>query len=139
MPINPCQPSPCGPNSQCKQVNQQAVCSCLPGYNGSPPSCRPECVVSTECPIDKACINLKCVNPCPGTCGISTKCDVKMHSPICTCLPGYTGDPFTRCFFMPRKSRVKISIVSFTNNVFNSSSSSIANCFEPVHSIPVWT
>ena len=102
-PKNPCQPSPCGPNSQCREVNGQAVCSCLPNYSGSPPGCRPECVVSSECPQNKACLNQKCVDPCPGTCGLNAKCQVINHSPICSCTSGYTGDPFTRCYPIPRK------------------------------------
>ena len=102
-PTNPCQPSPCGPNSQCREVNKQAVCSCLPEYMGSPPNCRPECVVSSECPLTKACVNQKCVDPCPGTCGLNARCEVINHSPICSCQSGYTGDPFTRCFPIPRK------------------------------------
>lgn len=102
-PQNPCQPSPCGPNSQCREVNGQGVCSCLPEYIGSPPSCRPECVVSSECPLKQACINQKCTDPCPGTCGLNADCSVINHSPICSCSSGFTGDPFTRCFPIPRK------------------------------------
>lgn len=99
--VYPCQPSPCGPNSQCREVNDQAVCSCLPTFVGSPPACRPECVSSSECPSDKACINQKCVDPCPGTCGYNAQCRVNNHSPICSCKNGFVGDPFTRCY--PRK------------------------------------
>lgn len=94
---NPCSPSPCGPNSQCRVNNDQAVCTCLPNYVGSPPSCRPECVVSSECPSDRACINNKCSDPCPNTCGIGAHCTTKNHNPICACPAGQTGDPFTRC------------------------------------------
>jgi hypothetical protein len=94
---DPCSPSPCGPNSQCREVNRQPVCSCLPNYIGSPPSCRPECVVSSECPSDKACVNQKCRDPCPNTCGVGAQCTVKNHNPICACPAGYTGDPFVRC------------------------------------------
>lgn len=101
--VNPCSPSPCGSNSQCREVNEQAVCSCLPTYVGSPPNCRPECVVSSECARDKACISQKCSDPCPGTCGTNANCRVNNHSPICTCRNEYTGDPFTRCFAIPRK------------------------------------
>ncbi|KRT79972.1 hypothetical protein AMK59_6539, partial [Oryctes borbonicus] len=86
---------------QCREINNQAVCSCLPTYVGSPPGCRPECVTSSECAYDKACINQKCSDPCPGTCGISTICNTVNHSPICVCQPGYTGDPFTRCYVLP--------------------------------------
>lgn len=100
---NPCNPSPCGPNSQCRVINQQPVCSCLPEYIGSPPGCRPECTVSVECPLDKACINQKCSDPCPGSCGINANCAVVNHSPICSCEKENTGDPFTRCFPIPRK------------------------------------
>lgn len=67
----PCHPSPCGPNSQCREINGQGVCSCVRGYIGSPPSCRPECVINSECPLNEACINQKCVDPCPGSCGQS--------------------------------------------------------------------
>lgn len=99
----PCSPSPCGPNSQCRNVNNQAVCSCLPTYLGAPPNCRPECLVSSECPSNRACINQKCVDPCPNSCGQNALCRVINHSPICNCRPRYTGDPFTRCFFIEGK------------------------------------
>lgn len=98
-----CSPSPCGPNSICKIVNDHAVCSCQPSFIGSPPSCRPECVVSAECPLTQACLNGKCKDPCPGTCGQNTKCQVVNHNPICSCSEGNTGDPFSRCYPMPSK------------------------------------
>lgn len=101
--VNPCQPSPCGPNSQCREINDQAVCSCLPKYLGSPPGCRPECVLSSECHQTKACDNQKCIDPCPGVCGTNSICRVNNHSPICSCKNGYIGDPFTRCNPIPRK------------------------------------
>lgn len=94
---HPCQPSPCGPNSQCREVNDQVVCSCLLGYLGSPPACRPECTINADCPQNEACSNQKCRDPCPGVCGMNARCNVVNHSPICSCLPHYTGDPFIRC------------------------------------------
>jgi hypothetical protein len=97
VPRDPCNPSPCGPNSLCRVNNGVAVCSCQPGQIGSPPSCRPECIVSAECPLTKACLNNKCVDPCPGTCGINARCQVVNHNPICSCTEGMSGDPFTRC------------------------------------------
>ncbi|VEN50381.1 unnamed protein product, partial [Callosobruchus maculatus] len=111
-PKNPCQPSPCGPNSQCREVNGQAVCSCLPNYIGSPPGCRPECTVSSECASDKACINQRCSDPCPGSCGLKTACQVVNHSPICSCHPGFTGDPFTSCFPIPAPPPAPIAPIS---------------------------
>lgn len=103
-PIDPCVPSPCGPNSQCRELNDHAVCSCLSSYIGTPPSCRPECVVSSECSQNKACVNQKCSDPCIGTCGLNTRCQVVNHNPICSCSPGYTGDPFASCNKIQRKN-----------------------------------
>ena len=100
---DPCSTSYCGPNSKCRVVNNVGVCSCLPEYVGSPPACRPECVSSSECVSNKACMNQKCVNPCPAACGRNSNCRVINHSPHCTCVQGFTGDPFTVCFPMPRK------------------------------------
>lgn len=96
-PSNPCIPSPCGPYSHCRPSNCYAVCSCLPGYYGSAPFCRPECLVSADCPQDKACVNQRCIDPCPGTCGEYARCQVVNHNAICSCPPGYAGDPFVRC------------------------------------------
>lgn len=101
---NPCQPSPCGPFSQCREVNKQAVCSCLPNYLGNPPGCKPECIINSECPYQKACVNQKCIDPCAGTCGLNARCQVINHSPICSCTSGNTGDPFTRCYNIPRET-----------------------------------
>lgn len=101
---DPCQPSPCGPYSQCRVINGHAVCSCQANYIGSPPACRPECMVSADCPQNSACINQKCQDPCPGTCGINARCQVVNHNPICSCSPGYTGEPFVRC--IPEESKL---------------------------------
>lgn len=101
QPSNPCDPSPCGPNSRCRLSNGYAICSCLPGYRGSPPVCQPECVDSSECAQNQACVNSKCVDPCPGTCGIGARCEVLYHNPICSCHSGETGDPFISCHPIP--------------------------------------
>lgn len=96
-PINPCQPSPCGQNSECKVINESPACSCLPTFIGLPPNCRPECSINSECPANRACMNQKCVDPCPGSCGINTQCTVINHTPSCTCDAQYSGDPFQGC------------------------------------------
>lgn len=97
VPDNTCQPSPCGPYSNCRVIDNHAVCSCQPNYIGSPPSCRPECVVSTDCGANAACINQRCKDPCPGTCGVNAECRVINHNPVCICAIGYSGDPFFGC------------------------------------------
>lgn len=115
-----CNPSPCGLNSQCRIVNGHVVCSCLPNYIGSSPNCRPECVVSSECALNKACINQKCVDPCTNACGQNTRCQVVNHRAVCSCLVGYTGDPFVRCVIQ-RKCRnilFQLAKIVVIENVF---------------------
>lgn len=105
---NPCIPSPCGPNSQCRVVGTQAACSCLPNYIGRSPNCRPECTNNAECPGNLACINERCKDPCPGSCGAKATCTVINHSPNCVCESGYTGDPFAECSPVPIRLPVEI-------------------------------
>lgn len=102
---NPCQPSPCGPNSLCRVVDSTSVCTCLPTFLGSPPNCRPECTISTECAFNLACISNRCNDPCRSSklCGSNARCETINHNPICSCPPSFTGDPFITCFEMPRK------------------------------------
>lgn len=94
---HPCMRSPCGPYSQCRNVNGHAVCSCLTGYFGQPPNCHPECTSNSDCPLDKSCINQHCANPCTSVCGYNALCHCVNHNPICSCKPGYSGDPFINC------------------------------------------
>jgi hypothetical protein len=94
---NPCDPSPCGPHSTCIVKQGHPVCSCKEDFFGSPPYCRPECITSSECPANKACIREKCQDPCRGTCGANAKCDVVNHTPYCSCLNNFEGDAFVGC------------------------------------------
>lgn len=96
--VNPCQPSPCGTNAVCTERNGAGACQCLAEYLGNPyDSCRPECVLNSDCPANKACQNQKCVDPCPGTCGQNAECNVANHIPTCNCFIGYVGDPYRNC------------------------------------------
>lgn len=103
-PVNPCVPSPCGPNSQCLPQGQAPACSCLPNYIGAPPACRPECVINPDCPSTQACVNQRCRDPCPGSCGTNAECRVVSHTVSCTCAPGFTGNAFVQCFPQQRES-----------------------------------
>lgn len=94
---NPCSPSPCGPFSVCRISANSAVCSCIDGFIGNAPRCRPECVTDNDCSNDKSCVNEKCVDPCPGFCGYNAVCTAIQHRPVCHCLEGYIGDSYTRC------------------------------------------
>lgn len=116
-PIDPCDPSPCGLYSQCRVVGSTGVCSCLPNYISRPPNCRPECTMNSECPGNRACINERCKDPCPGSCGFNALCNVVNHSPVCTCITGYQGDPFSGCNPIPRK--ILFSILSSVRILIN--------------------
>ena len=105
--LNPCDPSPCGPYSRCHvSPRGYSTCTCLPLYKGTPPLCQPECIVNSECPQTKACINQKCIDPCPGTCGLNAICSVISHNQVCNCLYGYEGDPFDNCYLIQETPNV---------------------------------
>ena len=96
--VQPCNPSPCGINAECSENRGAASCRCILDYVGNPyVECKPECTVNSECPRDKACINNKCGDPCPGVCGVHATCSVTNHVPLCKCDPGYTGNAFVSC------------------------------------------
>ena len=77
------------------------VCSYLQKMTGAPPNCKPECLVSTDCSQNTACIQQECRDPCPGLCGNNSECRVTNHNPICTYKRGYQGDPVSSCTKIP--------------------------------------
>ena len=106
-PQNPCYPGKCGSNAQCRVHNDIGVCSCLPEHFGNPyESCKPECVVNSDCVKSKGCERNKCVDPCPGVCGYRAECRVHDHVAMCFCLTGYRGDPFMACSPIPSTRKI---------------------------------
>lgn len=102
--VNPCRVTDaCGRGATCYPANYQANCQCLPGHSGNPKiACYPpsdtnkQCSSNSECAQTEACINYYCVSPC--NCGTHATCIIKNHYPICTCEPGYSGNPQLGCF-----------------------------------------
>lgn len=94
---DPCNPSPCGPHSECRIESGRPVCTCLPNFYGGPPTCHPECTVNSQCSLSLACINKRCEDPCVDACGDRAQCTVQAHKAVCTCPPYLTGDAYTRC------------------------------------------
>lgn len=115
--LSPCKPSPCGFNAICKEQHGVGSCSCLRDYIGNPyDGCRPECVVDTDCISTLACIQSKCKDPCPGVCGQFAECQVINHQPSCTCIAGYSGNPFHYCNIIRdigTNTFINIDILSF--------------------------
>lgn len=89
-----CQSNPCGLNAKC----YNGKCVCNPDYFGDPYyQCRPECTTSVDCSSNKACRNLKCVDPCVGACASTAVCNVYNHVVMCACPHGTTGSAYVQC------------------------------------------
>lgn len=107
----PCEPSPCGSNALCRELNGAGSCQCLPNYFGNPyDGCRPECVLNSDCPSNRACIQSKCEDPCPGRCGQNAECRVISHLPSCNCHSGYSGDPYSYCVINQISRRLQLCL-----------------------------
>ena len=112
QPPSLCDPNPCGTNANCREQNGAINCICPANYVGDPfSSCRPECVLNTDCPRDKGCVNNRCVDPCPGTCGINAVCRVSNHIPVCSCKESHTGDPYGSCRPIPATCKNKFATI----------------------------
>ncbi len=94
--VDPCLFEKCGINAQCSAKNHRAVCNCLSDFKPDPDPyirCKQyECLSDPDCAQSLACINEKCVNPCQ--CARFAECNVRNHKGICTCFPGYEGNPY---------------------------------------------
>ena len=144
---NPCEPSPCGPNTECSQDNAgQVICTCVRGYQGDPVSaagCRAECLQNDDCRPSLACIAQKCIDPCPGTCGVNAVCEVRDHNPICSCPPGTIGDPFTRCRQPPivpdppRKDACSTNPCGINAQCQERSGQAVCQCLKPYQGDPL--
>jgi len=77
-PDDPCFPSPCGTNADCRSTGNRAVCSCPAGYEGDP---------YTGCTADPC-----SVNPC----GANARCERsgETNSPRMQNIPGDLFDNF---------------------------------------------
>ncbi|KAF0311013.1 Neurogenic locus notch 3 [Amphibalanus amphitrite] len=109
--VDPCVPSPCGPNTECSIDNRGiGVCRCLPGYFPKPDTitgCGPQCTSASECGSGYNCVNNKCVrsgasvtaaDPCSlGLCGLNANCDNVGGRAVCSCPAGYSGNPLVQC------------------------------------------
>lgn len=69
--------------------------------------------MNSDCSLNQACMREKCKDPCPGSCGTFAQCTVMNHVPICSCIEGYTGDPFTNCYPRPLSRETLIFYIQF--------------------------
>jgi len=86
---DPCDPTPCNRNTQCN-VNRQCnpVCTCNDGFEPAPDTI-------TGC--SRIVVRTPPPDPCdPSPCGPNTRCDVNFGgNPVCKCLSGYVPNPDT--------------------------------------------
>lgn len=100
-----------------------------------------ECNSDNDCPNEKACINLQCVNPCSlrGACGENALCRAILHKPRCSCPQCYVGMPHTSCQPDPKcdASQTGSSVTSVTCTSHSDCPSSLAcnyqngECYSP--------
>ncbi|KAB7496769.1 hypothetical protein Anas_09923 [Armadillidium nasatum] len=105
--VNPCEKlEPCDDTAICKVIDtlplRTMLCVCPDGTvikeNGKCdvlPPIKPICAAHEECPSDEACVNGFCKDPCQ--CGTNADCDIVDHHAVCTCKPGFEGDPEIVC------------------------------------------
>ncbi|XP_008211018.3 neurogenic locus notch homolog protein 2 isoform X1 [Nasonia vitripennis] len=99
-----CDSHTCGINARCTISEGRPVCSCLNLHMGDPLSrCeRVECIINEDCIGNRICSSNRCVDPCADACGANALCQTRNHVPVCSCPPGYTGDPFKNCIYDPQ-------------------------------------
>ncbi|XP_046687390.1 protein kinase C-binding protein NELL1-like [Homalodisca vitripennis] len=56
------------------------------------------CENHCDCEPGKGCIDFQCEDPCLGLCGLNTICHVVGEVSICSCKPGFIGQPIKGCF-----------------------------------------
>lgn len=73
---------------------------------GSPKRPNP-CELDNECLDTEACYNGLCEDLCsiPNVCAPTARCHVVKHRPVCTCPPGYQGNPAIKCF-LPQPCKI---------------------------------
>ncbi|ODN00058.1 Sushi, nidogen and EGF-like domain-containing protein 1 [Orchesella cincta] len=78
--------------------SQESVCTCPPGHEGNPyVSCMPIRTgppPSSDFPQSTSAADPVCF---PSPCGQFAECSVVNNSPMCTCQPGFEGNPYQEC------------------------------------------
>lgn len=105
---NPCTAlTPCSTTAKCSVLNsiplRTMTCTCPEGWIlNKEGECKPiilpptgHCESNADCSTNTTCINRLCRNPC--NCGLNSECYIQNHRPICSCKPGYEGNPNVAC------------------------------------------
>lgn len=100
----PCDPNPCGPNSECVEKDEAIGphCKCNPKFYDFPPNCREGCESHDDCASDEFCKTRenRCVKICDSSqCGENAKCrpDKERLKSFCSCLDGFIPEKNVGC------------------------------------------
>ena len=126
--VDPCRGA-CGIGATCTVENHQPFCLCPDNPYANPlidctvrpptqppptqPAVEEGCVVNSQCERDEVCRDRRCVDPCPGLCGVEADCLVDNHRARCQCREGYQGDPYSIC-----KRELRLNWYFYSNVVF---------------------
>jgi hypothetical protein len=59
---------------------------------------QPQCRLDSDCSDSDKCIRSHCVQACQvDMCGVNAVCNSHGHRAICSCPPGYEGNPHIEC------------------------------------------
>lgn len=107
---NPCSLNDiCSIDQECRVLDtlplRTVMCQCPPDtFTDSNGRCRaivyekPECHLDSDCADKDKCLRGSCVEACRvDRCGVNAICNSISHRSICTCAPGYTGNPHVEC------------------------------------------
>lgn len=62
--VDPCNPSPCAMNAECRNNGGVASCHCPAPYEGDPyVICKVDCLQNADCALNLACFQNKCIDP----------------------------------------------------------------------------
>ena len=119
--LDPCTTLACGVNAQCSVKRHRATCTCRRGFVGDPFTICEErklptslslkhpnimhfystiagCKSDDECPLNEACYDRECRDPCLfQECGSNALCEARLHQAFCRCIEGFRGNPYDQC------------------------------------------
>lgn len=108
--LNPClENNVCTADQECRVLDtlplRTIMCQCPPdtiadlsGRCKAIVVVEPQCRVDSDCTDREKCISGNCVEACRiDMCGINALCNSQHHQAICSCSPGYTGNPHIEC------------------------------------------
>lgn len=116
---NPCsKPNVCGIDQSCSVLDtlplRTVICKCpadmITDHTGKCTTLKIEkaqCQRDSDCDDPDKCLRGYCVLACRiEQCGINALCKSQSHNALCTCAPGYEGNPYSECSSIPKTPNI---------------------------------